>query len=335
MGVELHNRVPQLASVNPYQTDDLDAARHYIGSLFAPHRLDIVGPNQILDVCISCAQLERGSSFVYHRHGASVRVQPELFLDFYLLQIPIRGVAIVKIDRQEIYCSPKQAVIISPTSGVDMYFEKGCEQLIVRVEKQDIERHLEQMMGRPLDSPLKFAPVVPLTTVNSKEITDLLSLITMSLTNATGLSSSAVARRQMGSLLFSGLLSCLEHNYSNRLGNEIDKNKPTYLIRAQNYIQNHFSEPITPDDIASAAYISTRALFASFRDYLNTTPMRHLKDLRLEQVRQALINAEQHRTSVTTIAMEHGFHHLGHFCAAYKDKFGELPHETLNPSSDH
>jgi AraC-like DNA-binding protein len=58
--------------------------------------------------------------------------------------------------------------------------------------------------------------------------------------------------------------------------------------------------------------------------------MRYLKDLRLDMVRRELSRVERNRASVTTIAMNYyGFHHLGHFCAAYKKKFGELPRDTL------
>ena len=84
--------------------------------------------------------------------------------------------------------------------------------------------------------------------------------------------------------------------------------------------------------MAAAVDVSTRALFAGFKNHLNTTPMRYLKDLRLDMVREALSQLEPHRASVTTIAMNYGFLHLGHFCAAYKQKFGELPRDTLRHS---
>jgi transcriptional regulator GlxA family with amidase domain len=94
-------------------------------------------------------------------------------------------------------------------------------------------------------------------------------------------------------------------------------------------MKQNLVEPIGPEDVAAAVDVSTRALFAGFKTYLNTTPMRYLKDLRLDMVRETLASVDPRHASVTTIAMNYGFLHLGHFCAAYKQRFGELPRETL------
>lgn len=328
MNVDLVNMLPRLAESQPYLTNDLDEARTHIGSLFVPHELDVLGRNQVLDVCIGRAQIE-GVSLIYHRHGASVRVRPQPLRDFFLLQIPIRGEAYVKVDQQEIYCNSRQAVMISPTSGVGMRFGQGCEQLIVRVERTDLERHLEQQLGRPIASPLQFAPAVSLTTTGAREIGSLLQFMTISLTANEGLGRSPMARSNMASLLMSGLLSCLDHNYRDELARSSGRLRPTYIAKAQAYMKEHLRKPISPEDIAAAVHVSTRALFAGFKTYLNTTPMRYLKDLRLEMVRQTLIKYEPEEASVTAIAMDYGFEHLGHFCAAYQKKFGELPRKTL------
>lgn len=328
MTQELARTSTQLAGFNPYLTSDLDEARAHISSLFVPHRLDVVGRNQVLDVHISRAQLD-GISLVYHRHGASVTVKPQLLRDFFLLQIPIRGEAFVTVDKREVHCHPRQAVMISPTLGVDMKFGEGCEQLIVRIERTDLEHHMEQHLGRHLRLPVEFVPAVPLTTPPAKEITSLLRYMTMTLTETGGISGSSIAKKHMSSLLISALINCLDHNYQDELAEGKAWPRPVYIKKAQEFMRLNFKEPIGPADVAGAVDVSTRALFAGFKMYLNTTPMRYLKELRLDMVHEALCNLDSRRASVTTIAMDYGFFHLGHFCASYKQKFGELPHETL------
>jgi AraC-like DNA-binding protein len=260
-----------------------------------------------------------------------VRVRPPLLRDFFLLQIPIRGEAQVKIGRHQLTCDSRQAFMISPNLEADMRFGQGCEQLIVRIGKADLERQLEKQLGRHIVSPLEFSPAVPLMTVGAQEITNLLRFMTASLAEKNGICSSDIARSHMASLLMSGLLTCLDHNYREELSNGSRRcAKPAYVSKAQEFMKQNVSQPIGPEDVAAAVRVSTRALFVGFKTYLNTTPMRYLKDLRLDLVRDTLMNLEPHRASITTVAMDYGFHHLGHFCAAYKERFGEQPRETVH-----
>jgi hypothetical protein len=111
MNVEMANAFSWLADADAYRTNDLDTARQYIGALFVPHRLNVLGHRQMLDVRIGRADIE-GVSFVYHRHGVRVRVRPEPLKDFFLLQIPLRGEVHLKIDQREINCSTGWAVMI-------------------------------------------------------------------------------------------------------------------------------------------------------------------------------------------------------------------------------
>ena len=130
-------------------------------------------------------------------------------------------------------------------------------------------------------------------------------------------------------MLISGLIGCLDHNYREALDEGAAQTRPAYVSKAQVFIRKNLGETIGPEDIAEAVGVSTRALFAGFKTYLNTTPMRYLKDRRLEMVRDVLSSMAPRQASITTIAMDCGFLHLGHFCAAYKQRFGELPRDTL------
>lgn len=105
--------------------------------------------------------------------------------------------------------------------------------------------------------------------------------------------------------------------------------KPEYVAEAEEYLKGCICRPTAPEFVAAAVRVSSRRLFAGFKTYLNTTPMRYLRDLRLDRVREALTNAASHRTLITDVAMDCGFRHLGRFDAAYKERFGEQPRETL------
>ena len=71
-----------------------------------------------------------------------------------------------------------------------------------------------------------------------------------------------------------------------------------------------------------------RTLIKHFRDFKGTSPMRYLRSARYERVRAALRRAEPEE-SVTDVASQWGFTHLGRFSVEYRRRFGESPSETL------
>ena len=103
--------------------------------------------------------------------------------------------------------------------------------------------------------------------------------------------------------------------------------KPAYIRKAQDFIATNVREPIGPDEIAAAAQVSERALYAGFKASLNTTPMRYLRQLRLDLVHATLLKVDPRRASVTEIALQWGFSDLAHFSRSFRTAFGETPRD--------
>jgi transcriptional regulator GlxA family with amidase domain len=81
-------------------------------------------------------------------------------------------------------------------------------------------------------------------------------------------------------------------------------------------------------DLARAAGVSTRTVFRAFARHYGAPPITHLRRSRLERVRRHLLAAAPGET-VTSVALEGGFSHLGRFAVYYRQCFGERPSETL------
>lgn len=101
--------------------------------------------------------------------------------------------------------------------------------------------------------------------------------------------------------------------------------------QAEAFMQAHYAEPLRLDDIAGAVGVSSRSLGAAFKRAANTTPSARLMAIRLENTRQRLL-AGNREDSVTSIALECGFAHLGRFSQLYKKAYGELPSKTMSRS---
>ncbi|MGJ5748669.1 AraC-like DNA-binding protein [Streptomyces puniciscabiei] len=105
---------------------------------------------------------------------------------------------------------------------------------------------------------------------------------------------------------------------------------PAMLRRALAYIDDNADQPITVADIAAAAHVTVRALQYAFRRHLDTTPLAHLRRVRLAHAHQDLAAATpDNGESVTAIAARWGFHHPGRFAALYRDTYQRTPHTTL------
>lgn len=106
--------------------------------------------------------------------------------------------------------------------------------------------------------------------------------------------------------------------------------RPDALRRALAYIDDHADQPITVADIAAAAHVTVRALQYAFRQHLDSTPLAHLRRVRLAHVHQDLLAADPHGgATVTEVAARWGFFHPGRFAALYREAYLRTPRETL------
>ncbi|WP_076258652.1 helix-turn-helix transcriptional regulator [Intrasporangium flavum] len=109
-----------------------------------------------------------------------------------------------------------------------------------------------------------------------------------------------------------------------------DAASSTALSRALDHIEAHAADPLTLAELADAAGVTPRALQQAFRRHLETTPSEYLRRVRLDRARRDLsLGQRDDGTTVTDVAMRWGFYHQGRFAAAYRRRFGEAPHETL------
>ncbi|MFJ9537102.1 helix-turn-helix transcriptional regulator [Streptomyces sp. NPDC101225] len=106
---------------------------------------------------------------------------------------------------------------------------------------------------------------------------------------------------------------------------------PVILRRALAYIDDHADQPVTVAEIAGAAHVTPRALQYAFRRHLDTTPLAHLRQVRLAQAHRDLMAGDPTEgATVTEIAARWGFHHPGRFASLYRDAYDRAPHRTLN-----
>lgn len=105
--------------------------------------------------------------------------------------------------------------------------------------------------------------------------------------------------------------------------------RPVLLRRALEYMETNATNDISLADIADAIHVTPRAVQYMFRRHLDTTPLQHLRRIRLHYAHLELSAADRMQDTVTEIAARWGFAHTGRFAVLYRQTYGQSPHQTL------
>lgn len=317
----LFSRFPKFTS------HDAEEVRHQVSRIFCDHDLKVVGKSQALNTQIHFRQGKRVS---YGRmlYGATVDIEPGNLDDFYLIQIPVAGQEAIQYNRHAILSNTRVATIISPDLEFRMRHERNAEKLFIRVERSAFEQQCAQYYGHLAHGALHFNPAIHLQHPSLQSLKRLLDWQLYEASEGDLFDQPLIAAR-FEEVLMVSLLGSLQHNQPTHF--DTGHVAPGFIKRAEDYIKHHAHLPLTAGDIADQVGVSIRTLFAGFRKYRNTSPMRFLKQVRLEQVRHDLLHPKSD-TAVTHVALSWGFTHLGQFSASYQQQFGELPSETLRRS---
>jgi transcriptional regulator GlxA family with amidase domain len=123
------------------------------------------------------------------------------------------------------------------------------------------------------------------------------------------------------------LLLAQPNNYSERLRSRSPSIAPRDVRRATEFIHANLAQPITLADLVAAAGVAGRTLLKHFRDVYGVSPMRYVRNSRMERVRAELAAGSPY--PVGAVALSWGFAHAGRFAVEYRGRFGESPSATL------
>lgn len=312
-----------------FHTQDLEEARRWGERIFCENRLHSQDGSQIkFDLRVfyrSMGSIGLGRlSF-----GSDITIEPGVFNDFALIQMPIRGQEVIELGTRQICSTPSRASIINAHLPCRIHHRQDTEKLIIRIDRSLFERVCQQHLGRTLQKPVDFKPDMALDTPEGQRWMSMVGWIYDYLSNDQGNLPPLLAA-QFEQTLVSMLLTCQPNNYSHELcAGETRSIAPAFIKKVERYIEEYAHEPISIVEMAEHVGVSSRSLFAGFRRVRNTSPMLYLKEVRLRRVNEELQRSSVGSTTVTEVAFRWGFSHLGHFTTDYKRRFGESPSGTL------
>lgn len=302
-----------------FVSEDVEETRMRIAQVMQPHRLRPRGRFSNYRAHMDFVRLP----FV----GVGVISFGEMVLeleeveDYHLIIFCRRGEARFTSAGRDLQSNDRIGACFAPGEPVRGEFSADCEQVVFRIDGQMMRRYTGLREPRLRDQiDLRQKAMQPWArfvrgTFDCPSTVDLL---------ASDRSVAADCEALLLSLWLSGGLVTHEpqrHGIA-----------PATVKRAEAYIDAQYAEPITLQDIADAVECPVRTLLDGFRRFRGQSPMKYLKTRRLDIVRAALLAATGDE-SVSTIAWNTGFNHLGRFAADYTERFGERPSDTLRRRS--
>lgn len=88
------------------------------------------------------------------------------------------------------------------------------------------------------------------------------------------------------------------------------------------YMEEHFAEELSLDDLAHQAHVSANHFIRVFKQHYDCTPHRYLNQLRIEHARELLQSTD---ASMTEIARRCGFGDSNYFARQFRQHNGESP----------
>jgi len=287
------------------------------------------------------------SSIMILSYGAEVEVTPAPFEGFVLVQMPLRGTAEVESDGTPIRIGYGEVAVLAPRQSIRLLWRPGCEQLIVKLPHELLRRaacgdcRLGHCIGAAPSCTAWSGSVGKIAPAAASQWLGLMQQLLALLPGGSGtgaphpLHPAWLGPYEKAAALF------LHGHYapanadgarsgSARApappGSDADNAAGLRLERLEAFIRSRPFAPLSLVDLARVAGVTTRTLNAICHRNRGVSPMELLRNLRLEGARDKLLSDED--ASITDVALEHGFGHLGRFSAYYRERFGELPRQT-------
>ncbi|MCJ8011633.1 helix-turn-helix domain-containing protein [Paenibacillus sp. KQZ6P-2] len=123
-----------------------------------------------------------------------------------------------------------------------------------------------------------------------------------------------------------GVLSTLAQQFRTEAKSEAMNEKyKERMMRIITYIDGHYEEPLSLQDIADREFLSVPYLSKFFSDNIGLNFQSYLTSIRLKNAVEELLSCEEER--ISDLALKHGFPNTKSFYSAFKNRYHMTPNE--------
>lgn len=245
---------------------------------------------------------------------------PDLRVQFHR-----RGLGAARIDKEMVPVNKRQAPM--HMARTDVEFGADFAQVAWQIPLDSLARKLGALLGSPVTRRLEFAPVLDLTTPQSRTMVQVLEAL-LGIIDAGHGGPAKLLRTELESALLVALLCSAGHSYRDSIDRGVPAAAPWQVRRAESYIEANWDKPVTVETIVSASGASARSVFRAFRQSRGYTPLQFVKQVRLRHARR-LLEDPGSNGNVTQIALLCGFSDISNFSKDFAKTFGVPPSRLL------
>lgn len=265
------------------------------------------------------------------QYAGTFSVTREGLSDRFLIFLPRQGTSTFVVEGKEIVTSEDKGVILDCGQHHRALFSGPREHVVVVVDRIALYNNLTDMLETPVTEDLDFFPEIKMTTGPGMAISRLATTLGAGLAwEGAPLRNAPLALATLSDALTQIILETLPHRFTAELQRSVSP-MPRHVKRAIEFMKANLAKPLTLQEIAASCAVSPRTLQQGFRQFKMTSPSAYLQYLRLEAVHQELLQPTPGQT-VSDVALRWGFTHLGRMAAEYRERFGQLPSQTLRLS---
>lgn len=248
----------------------------------------------------------------------------------YLVYLMHKGRLEIGLGSKTYVCDQESLVVVSVHPQVTVRIGPESQGCFVAIPAAALESALSTLLNRKPTRTISFCPLIPRSRPGVETLLRLIEYLFQECSHSDGpRTSTPLAVRQLEGTLLTLVLESLPHTYSDEILSALKPAEPWHVRRCEEYILANLDQPLSIADLAAAVKASPRTLHEGFRRYREYSPMEFLRKARLERARKELLDPTNTKT-VTEVAVDWCFWHLGRFSRTYFEAFGEKPSETLS-----
>jgi len=318
---------PPLPEVS-VRSGDPDEARIVGTRVYYPHRVVVQGDAARFAMRLSAASL--GPLTVgWLGYETEVRIETDE-LGQYQVNVPTADSMRSECGNRDIISSPETAAVYRPDQPTAFEgWSTPAPMLALKITRHYLERHLEQLLDRPLRGPIDFELAMDISRGRGAQWWAMVCSLASDLEDPQSLIRQPLVAAPFAHSIMTGLLMAATHSHLEELTAPAVPVSAETVRRARQFIEEHAGEPLTVADIARGAGVGVRGLQHGFQRSLGTTPMQYLRHVRLRHAHQDLRLADPSSATVAQVAERWGFLNQGRFAAQYREIYGVQPAETL------